>query len=414
MEDDFNIDADYIRRLSVKYKDVDHPLFMSELPKNIEENEDLVALYNLMLCDENDLSLARNYKEVGNDYYKDGVKYYEDAIISYSKGIKVLNNYLVSATSSKLSNKSTENGTTNGATNGTEAPLRENKKEKVQEHHREALSLNTPKGKEGGDLCEMDVRNLLCDLYCNRAIIHYKKKRYVQCLDDCKLSFSFNEKKYKSVYYSILCTQKLELFNEAYKYIVLFDNIIQDENVKCSLNIKEYERIKNEIIQKYTHLLNEKKRKEEERKLLVEMEKNNINHIQNILKKRDIKILNNVYNDNNNIIPVFYIDKSMFIHFTIFLIYFETNIIDTILDVSENNCLMDYYNIVKKNKNNLFLFSYLEFPNDIFYIISCSSYISDIINKIKIISPILSVHIIENEEANKQFQLNKNIHSVKT
>ncbi|SBS83372.1 conserved Plasmodium protein, unknown function [Plasmodium ovale] len=441
MEEDFHIDEAYLKSLSEKYKDVDHPLFMDELPKDIGENEDLVALYNLMISDENELSLAKNYKEVGNDYYKDGLKYYDDALISYSKGIDVLNRYLVSSEEENRKRKYIHqkegkpqnvpnkrdnklNDDTKGGTNSNvirssvyqdQANVTNESKHFSNEGFGDTngsyddtpLNLNAPK--EEAVINRKEVTNLLSDLYCNRAIIHFKKKRYVKCLDDCKKSFALNGNKYKSVYYSILCSYYLEIYTDSYKYVNLFDDLLKNEDIKCFVNLTDYEKIKKEVLSKYEHYLEGKKKNEEERRRHDEMEKNKINIIEDILRKRNIQMIENVYNTNSNIIPVFYLDSNMYIHFTVFLIYMENNIIDTILDFAENNCIMDYYDIVKKNKESNVLFCYIELANDTHYMIDKFSYICDVINEIKLFSRILSIHIIESEEANRQFRLNKNV-----
>ncbi|CDU18173.1 tetratricopeptide repeat protein, putative [Plasmodium yoelii] len=445
MEEDFNIDENYIKQLSEKYKNVEHPLFMDELPTNIEENEDLLALYNLIITDENELSLAKNYKEVGNDYFKDGAKYFEDAIISYTKGIDVLENYLKKREADQLKNKKIMNKSKNDSQNGSSKPndsasykkkheiggnnngneqneteqngneqneTEQNGKEKnetEQNGNVDGTSLNLNSPKEEDIICIKDINNLLSDLYCNRGITHYKKKKYIKCLDDCKKAFSFNNKKYKSVYYSILCSYYIGIYNDAYEYIKSFDELLQDEDIKNNVNLKDYLNIKKEVTQKYEQFLERKKKNEQERKIMAKNEKKKINVIQDILKKRNIQLVENLYNDNNNIVPVFYLDEYMYIHFTVFLIYIENNIIETILDFAENQCIMDYYSFIKKNQNTDILYCYIEFPDDKYYMIKNDSYICDVINNIKLFSKIMAIHIIENEEANRFFKSNRNV-----
>ncbi|CRG99965.1 conserved Plasmodium protein, unknown function [Plasmodium relictum] len=421
MDDDFNIDEDYIKKLSEKYKDVDHPLFMSELPKNIEENEDLEALYNLMISDENPLSLAKNYKEVGNDYFRDGVKYYEDAIISYNKGIGILHNYINSINSNNLKKNNHNHIINRNYKNHDQIKLieksnsgiystlnKDNNPLNEYDLKEKDCKSNFIMGNTENNTNKNEAINLLSDMYCNKSVIHYKKKRYVKCLDDCKKALSLNNKKYKCLYFCILCSYHLELYADASNYIKMFDDLIKDEEIRRLININDYEKLKKEILAKYEKFLNRKKIKDEERKIIIEKEKNIMNDINNILRKRHVTILENIYN-NNNITPVLYLDKNMYIHFTVFLIYFETNFIDTILDFAENTCIIDYSDIIKKNKKNELLFCYIEFPDDKFYFINNSSYMCDIINKIKLFTPIISIHIIENYDANKNFQCNKNI-----
>ncbi|KOB62946.1 hypothetical protein PFHG_04705 [Plasmodium falciparum HB3] len=412
IDDDFNIDVDYIKKLSEKYKHVDHPLFMDELPKNLEENEDLEALYKIITSEDNPLILAHDYKEVGNDYFKDGIKYYDDAVISYNKGIDILNNYLKSLDIQNKNNSRSNN----------------NKSIYYTTPHHIIIYIHTTtiyiiyivmacvqiffiNDKNKNIKIDInDVKVLLSDLYCNRAIIHYKKKRYIKCLDDCKNSFSFNNKKYKSLYFGILSCNNMEMYHDACKYINKFDELLKNiQDIESYINVQEYEKLKKDIFEKYEHYLRRKKKAQDERKKIEEQEKKKINQIEDILKKRNIQTLPNVYDNNNNIIPVLYLDENMYIHFTVFLIYYEFNIIETILDFAESQCIMDYYDIIKKRRDNQILYCYIEFPDDTFFMINNYFYMCDIMNKIKRFTHILSIHIIENDVANINFKINKNI-----
>ncbi|CAI7720379.1 hypothetical protein PVIIG_04333 [Plasmodium vivax India VII] len=440
MEDDFHVDEDYIRQLSEKYKNAEHPLFMDELPANIEENEDLHALYNLMIDDEDELSLAKNFKQVGNDYYKDGAKYFEDAIISYTKGIDILTKYwedknlekrkaergkLTSDSSSyppertkgneqNMGSKRISNGM--GATNGeTTAGEEEAAKSEVKEDSSDGkgAQISLPNGLQSGDNHRDDeIRGVLADLHCNRAIVHYKKKRYVECLCDCRKAYAFNQTKFKSVYYSILCCYHLELYKDAHMYVNRFEDMTKSIDLKNHINLNEYEKMKEIIFKKYDDILKKKKIDQNEKRKAEENEKNVANLVQDILHKRNIQMVENVYQQASSVPPVLYVDTSMYIHLTVFLLYFEWGVIETIVDFAENQSIMDHYDIVKKNKKNHLLFCYIEFPDDVFFMFHSNSYICDVLNKAKLFSPILSVHIIENEEANRQFRNGKTVKSI--
>ncbi|EUD65554.1 hypothetical protein C922_04060 [Plasmodium inui San Antonio 1] len=452
MEDDFHVDEDYIKHLSEKYKNAEHPLFMDELPANIEENEDLHALYNLMIDDEDELSLAKNFKQVGNDYYKDGMKYFEDAIISYTKGIDILTKHWEdknlekrnaqrgkrtndsnSSTSERIKSD-TQNvhskwisngiGTTNGETSAREEAVKSEVKEDSSSD-RKGAQIRIPNGLQNEDghrddlrnghrdhLCDDEIRGVLADLHCNRAIVHYKKKRYVKCLCDCRKAYDFNKTKFKSVYYSILCSYHLELYKDAHMYVNRFEDMTKSIDLKKHINLNEYEKIKKIIFKKYEDILKKNKIYQDEKRKAKEKEKNVANLVQEILHKRNIQMVENVYQQTNNVIPVLYVDTSMYIHLTVFLLYFEWGIIETIVDFAENQSIMDHYDIVKKNKNDDLLFCYVEFPDDVFFMFPSSSYICDVLNKAKLFSPILSIHIIENEEANRQFRSGKMVKSI--
>lgn len=413
MEEDFHMDEQYIRQLSEKYKNVEHPLFMSELPPNIEDNKDLQALYSLMVSDESPISLAQNYKTVGNEYFQDGPKHYENAISSYTKGVEVLTDFLKNL---KKENKKeiekgdeqnnhycNENNVTSSSLN-----LKLLNEQTVPKKTNELNNMEENSTEKKVDT-EETAKQLLADLYSNIAIVHMKKKRYVKCIDNCKHALSYNNKKIKCVYNCILCSYYMELFSDAYKYINTFDTLIQKEEIlKSSVNLKDYEKLKAEIVKKYENLQHKKKMEEIERNNKLEKEQNTLNQIKHILKKRNVTFVEILYN-NNATNPILYLDADSYIHFTCYLIYFEMNCIETILDFPENRTVLDYYDIIKKNKNNQYLYCYLEFPDDKYYLINNSYYMCDIINMIQLFSPVMAMHITENEEAHLLFQQRNNV-----
>lgn len=412
-DDDFCFDEQYIKKLSEIYKNVEHPLFMSELPKNIEENKDLEALYNLMVADENSISLAQNYKTVGNEYFKDGPKHYEDAIISYTKGVDVLIEFLKELKKEKNGKKETKHKDCNEK-DSTHTPVTwnlQNKKpiNKTPNGTNSFEENDDIKKKNENNNSEEKVKQLLADLYNNIAIVYLKKKKYIKCIDNCKKALSYNKKKFKCLYNCILCYYYMELFVDACKYINMFDVLIQnEEDVKSIVNLKEYEKLKSEIIKKYENILKNKKKEELERQIHLKQEQDTLNQIKTILEKRNVSFVESIYN-YNVVNPVLYIDSNLYIHFTFYLIYFEMNCIETILDFPENSTILDYYDIIKKNKNNEFLFCYLEFHNDQYFLINNSYYMCDIINMVQLFSPIMAMHITENEEANLLFQQRNNV-----
>lgn len=412
-DDDFCFDEQYIKKLSEKYKNVEHPLFMSELPKNIEENKDLEALYSLMVADENSITLAQNYKTVGNEYFKDGPKHYDDAIISYTKGVDVLIEFLKELEKEKNRKKEATNKDCNreNITHSSVTWNLENKKSinKTLNNEPNNFEEKDDTKKKNENNSEEKVKQLLADLYNNIAIVYLKKKIYVKCIDNCKKALSYNNKKFKCLYNCILCYYYMELFVDACKYINMFDVLIQnEENIRSIINLKEYEKLKSEILQKYENTLKTKKREEREREIRLKKEQDTLNQIKTILEKRNVSFVESIYN-NNVVNPVLYIDSNSYIHFTVYLIYFEMNCIETILDFPENSTILDYYDIIKKNKNNESLFCYLEFHNDQYFLINNSYYMCDIINMVQLFSPVMAMHITENEEAHLLFQQRNNV-----
>lgn len=69
-------------------KGCDHPLFMKEIPRNIDDNPDLVALQQLVFGEKTPEQIALQFKNVGNDFLADGKKRYKEAIQAYTKGLE--------------------------------------------------------------------------------------------------------------------------------------------------------------------------------------------------------------------------------------------------------------------------------------------------------------------------------------
>ena len=67
-----------------------HPLFIKDIPENLEDNPDLLALQSL-LYDDTPEEPATHFNKKGNEFFKKGsnVKYFlKEALKSYTEGIE--------------------------------------------------------------------------------------------------------------------------------------------------------------------------------------------------------------------------------------------------------------------------------------------------------------------------------------
>uniref|UniRef100_A0A3B0MWZ8 Uncharacterized protein n=1 Tax=Theileria annulata TaxID=5874 RepID=A0A3B0MWZ8_THEAN len=64
-DEDYDISDEFLRELTEKYSDINHPLFMEELPNDISSNSDLEALHKLLSEGETRDSIAKKKLETG-------------------------------------------------------------------------------------------------------------------------------------------------------------------------------------------------------------------------------------------------------------------------------------------------------------------------------------------------------------
>jgi len=64
-----------------------HPLFLTELPKDIQDNNDLIALQQLAY-EGTPFEVAENFKNQGNECFSMGVKYYKNAVQYYTQALE--------------------------------------------------------------------------------------------------------------------------------------------------------------------------------------------------------------------------------------------------------------------------------------------------------------------------------------
>eukprot|EP00331_Platyophrya_macrostoma_P005015 CAMPEP_0176419550 /NCGR_PEP_ID=MMETSP0127-20121128/8111_1 /TAXON_ID=938130 /ORGANISM="Platyophrya macrostoma, Strain WH" /LENGTH=385 /DNA_ID=CAMNT_0017800043 /DNA_START=13 /DNA_END=1170 /DNA_ORIENTATION=- len=132
-----------------------HPLFLKEIPENIQDNPGVVALQNLIYNDE-PIKIARHFNTKGGEFIKQGLNNYtmKEAMKCYDEGI---------------------------AQDFTDGELR---------------------GK----------------LHCNRAFLHLKNKNYGKALQDVKLCVASDPKNIKGYYRGATAYFALDKLKEALEY----------------------------------------------------------------------------------------------------------------------------------------------------------------------------------------------------
>lgn len=96
---DFDDDWEYVKKGDMTEEELEsnltylknHPLFMKEVPENIEENPEFQAIQNLAF-DDTPENIARNCNERGNAIFKknpDLLFYLREALKSYEEGIAI-------------------------------------------------------------------------------------------------------------------------------------------------------------------------------------------------------------------------------------------------------------------------------------------------------------------------------------
>ncbi|UKK02875.2 hypothetical protein MACK_002973 [Theileria orientalis] len=244
-DDEYDISEEFLKELTQKYADIEHPLFMDELPNDMSANPDLEALHKLLAEGETRDSIAQKYKEVGNGYVADGKRFYEAAISSYTDGIAA----------------------------------------------------------ESKD----DVLN--SQLYSNRALVYLRLGEYVKCVNDCRHSIKFDKFNYKSYYRGSMASFNLSLYKQALLFCTECAKAIKsDPNMDVSgtenedyynllalvdVNFSEFYK---KVLNKYTEFELEKRKldkiEHEEKQMKIAHE----NELADYLKSKGLKLLENVFN----------------------------------------------------------------------------------------------------------------------
>ncbi|GIX61520.1 dnaJ domain containing protein, putative [Babesia caballi] len=288
-DDDYDIDPEFLRQFTDKYGDVDHPLFMEEIPHDSESNEDLAALQKLLAEGETRDSIAEKYREVGNGYVQQGAFYYEAAISSY--------------------------------TNGIEAQAKNEK--------------------------------LNAQLYLNRALVHLKLKNYVKCVDDCRKSIEKDPTNVKAYYRGAVASCALELYKKALSFCVAYydrvkgGNESHDKDLMATLEagspdlLNVYKRALDSLRERDQQLKSMKKSEAKAR--LQEMRETR--DALEMLKNNGIKVCKDLYEIPEMQNVVFYHENGC-LHTSCLLIYDEHGVTDYIENFDYSTTVGDHLDVM--------------------------------------------------------------------
>ncbi|ORM40091.1 Tetratricopeptide repeat protein 4 -like protein [Babesia sp. Xinjiang] len=282
-------DPDFLRKFTKQYSDVDHPLFMEELPHDPSGNEDLEALHQLLAEGETRESIAEKYKEVGNGYVQQGPYFYEAAISSYTKGIDA----------------------------------------------------------------ECNNTKLNAQLYLNRALVHLKLRNFVKCIDDCNQSIKRDASNVKAYYRAAVASCELELYRKALSFCLAYYDHVKSEDpgtdrdllsvLECGSAdfVNVYKRCVDKLRARDKKLCEIKK---QAKKAKLE-ELNVLKGVLQLLKSNGIKFRKDFYEIPKTQRVVFYHDNGC-LHTSCLFIYDERGVTDYIEDFDYSTTVGDQLDVM--------------------------------------------------------------------
>ncbi|UKJ89885.2 hypothetical protein MACJ_003139 [Theileria orientalis] len=313
-DDEYDISEEFLKELTEKYADIDHPLFMDELPGDMSANPDLEALHKLLAEGETRDSIAQKYKEVGNEYVAEGKRFYEAAISSYTDGI--------------------------------------------------AAESKDP------------VVN--SQLYSNRALVYLRLGEYVKCVNDCRHSIKFDKFNYKSYYRGSMASFNLSLYKQALLFCTECAKAIKSDpkmNVSGS-EIEDYYKVLSlvdvkfsdfykKVLNKYTEFELEKRKRDKAEHEEKQMKTAKENELAEYLKCKGLKLSENLFNIPESQTVLFslkdgtlhtsclfvYVFDFCFRHVLVRLIdyyssYDQMELSDYILDFDYTTCIADHLEVM--------------------------------------------------------------------
>ncbi|EDO08342.2 TPR repeat family protein [Babesia bovis T2Bo] len=346
-DDDYVIDPEFLKKFTEQYGDIDHPLFMDEIPHDTEGNEDLQALQQLLAEGETRESIAEKYKEVGNEYVQQGQYFYDAAISSYTKGI-------------------------------------------------EAQSKNT---------------KLNAQLYLNRALVYLKKGERVKCIDDCRQSIAKDPSNVKAYFRAAAASFELELYKKTLSYCLAYYEYIKAQNDTAELMatleagspelLKLYKRSVDKLRERDELIANIKKRERKEQRQELESKRSALQ----LLNSCGIKLYKDLYEIPQMQKVVFYQDNGC-LHTSCLFIYDERGISDYIEDFDYSTTVGDQLEVMFPNPEDKQRFTrdnakcIYEIAKGEYYEFSTTETMATVIYKTKVAHQIAPVHIV-----NKSFDI---------
>lgn len=293
-DEEYDISEEFLAELTRKYADIEHPLFMDELPSDISANPDLEALHKLLSDGETRDSIAQKYKEVGNGYVAEGRHYYEAAISSYTDGI---------AAGSK-----------------------------------DAV-LNS-------------------QLYSNRALVHLRLGENVTCVNDCRHSIKFDKFNYKSYYRGALASFNLSLYKQALLFctecakairsdpgVKVFESEKGDNFKLLSLVDDGFAEFYRKALKRYTEYELEKRRSADQQRRLEESEMAREAEVCSKLKLRGLELRENLFEIPESQTVVFYLLNDT-LHTSCLFVYDEMELSDYIQDYDHSTSVLSHLRVM--------------------------------------------------------------------
>jgi hypothetical protein len=191
--------------------------------------------------------------------------------------------------------------------------------------------------------------SLKYDLYHYRTQIQLMVKNYGYAVEDLNSALFYQDN--DEAYFTLIeCYVAQESYEKALKVIrrrmkKLVENDLPEDKAKYKLF-----KLEEGKILKYIEELEEKLQKMETFKNLENKEKIKL---YDILTRRSIKIKPQVHKIPANVEASIYLDEDRLIHFPVLIIYEEFNMTDYIQDVDENSMISDIFEILFGDNNKL-------------------------------------------------------------
>ncbi|PFH31686.1 tetratricopeptide repeat-containing protein [Besnoitia besnoiti] len=297
---DWNVSPEYLQQLQEKYRHENFPLFMDELPSNLEDNPHLVALQQLAYEGETAKSVAEKLKQEGNNWLTIGARNEEE----------------------KLEQEEREKAA------GKRDEQKRNKKRYNAKMALECYSAGLDQ--QCGD------KPLEAVLLSNRAQCHLVLGELVSCVNDCRAALRLDPDNVKAYYRAARASLLLELYRQSVAFAVA--GLQRDpENAQ----LKQVKAEAQELWEK-----RQGKKDSHRQKELSDAKKTP--SVSDVLHTRGISVVAPVY----SIAPIVshcsgpYVkrDEKGFprLFFTVALLLDEVMVSETIVDFDECNCLGDY------------------------------------------------------------------------
>nr|PIL97876.1 tetratricopeptide repeat-containing protein [Toxoplasma gondii COUG] len=295
---DWNVTPEYLQHLQQKYKDENFPLFMDELPENLEGNPHLVALQQLAYEGETAKSVAEKLKKEGNSWLTIGARNEEEKAEQEEKQKR-------------------------------EGKPHESPQKRKRFNARMALQCYS-----AGLEQQCGDKTLEAVLYSNRAQCYLILGELVACVNDCRSALRLDPSIVKAYYRAARASFLLELFRQSSAFAAA--------GLERDPNNTDMKQLRDEAQARW-----EEKEKAKEKQRLKEKE-HKIPSVSKVLESRGITVASPVY----SIAPVVSHCSGPYVQldeagrprlfFTVILLLDEVMLTETIVDFDEDRSLGFY------------------------------------------------------------------------